>query len=421
MRQVQELRSLSVYRNIAQNNTLHKVQEILTGGSPGLLFGEITYELISAAEGYGMDGNAWQNYLLLQLATEENPFSLAAEKLGDKLAGTGLLTAAARDIKVIKYFLTLPLQEILPQEFSFLFNYRPAGKPNPASLHFWQEFNTLRRQFTGSAQPEELALDLARFYHAAGCGLTGLFTVFRWEPRQGLVGVEDPDPVTLDDLVGYARQKEAVIKNTEAFLRGKPANNMLLYGDRGTGKSSTIKALVNRYAPRGLRLVEVGKNQLASLPAVLRCLKNRARRFIIFIDDLSFESHETDYKYLKALLEGGVEARPENVVIYATSNRRHLVQERWRDRESPEVHHQDSLQEKLSLSDRFGITVTFTSPGQEEYLQIVEGLARRHGLDMPPGELREAALKWERWHNARSGRTARQFVEYMIGMRAIED
>ena len=218
--------------------------------------------------------------------------------------------------------------------------------------------------------------------------------------------------------MGYETERELLLRNTEHFLAGYPANNVLLYGDRGTGKSSTIKALLSAYGDRGLRLVEVPKAQLGDLPLVLRLLRDRRERFVLFIDDLSFQETETEYKALKAVLEGGLEARPPNVLLYATSNRRHLVQERFEDRAGAvngELHGVDTVQEKLSLSDRFGITLTFLAPDQERYLGIVSSLAAARALPIDAQELRSRALTWATRHKGRSGRTARQFVDYLSG------
>ncbi len=229
--------------------------------------------------------------------------------------------------------------------------------------------------------------------------------------------MRDPDPVRLGDLIGYENERELVVRNTEHFVAGHAANNVLLYGDRGTGKSSTVKALLNEYADRGLRLIEVPKSLLGDLARLLRELRGRRERFVVFVDDLSFDDHESHYKDLKAVLEGGVEARPANVLLYATSNRRHLVLERFSDRGGPldEIHASDTQQEKLSFSDRFGISVTFGAPDQDRYLRIVSGLAGARGIAIDPAELRRRALEWATWQNGRSGRTARQFVDFLAG------
>jgi predicted AAA+ superfamily ATPase len=255
---------------------------------------------------------------------------------------------------------------------------------------------------------------LADHFARHGAGPFGRHRAFRWS-EDGLRAVSEPDPVRLDELVGYERERGPLIRNTERFLAGLPAHHTLLYGLPGTGKSSTVKAILNEYTDGGLRLVEVAKEDLGALPRVLERLRARAPRFVLFVDDLSFEEYEVEYKALKALLEGSVEEPPDNVRVYATSNRRNLIRERFSDREeggaSDDVHARDTMQEKLSLSARFGLRVTFPTPDQQRYLEIVAGLARRRGIKMPEEELRERAVLWDRWHAGRSGRTARQFVD----------
>lgn len=271
------------------------------------------------------------------------------------------------------------------------------------------------------------ARDCLALYAELGTGLPARYWVFKWDSRhRDLVPVRHPDPTTLADLVGYESQKQQVIQNTEQFVLGLPANNVLLYGDRGTGKSSLVKALVHEFGPRGLRLVEVSRKDLADFPAVVRLLRSQPHRFILFLDDLSFDEGETMYKDWKVLLEGGVERRPDNVLLYATSNRRHLVRERFSDRGWPErredsddLHLEDTVQEKLSLADRFGLTVSFFAPDQELFLEMALCMARRLGLPVEEDELRRRALQWERRHNGRSGRSARQFIDHLAGEVAL--
>ena len=205
-------------------------------------------------------------------------------------------------------------------------------------------------------------------------------------------------------------------------MDGKRANNCLLYGDAGTGKSSSVKAVLNRFYPDGLRMIEIYKHQFVYLSEILSQIKNRNYRFIIYMDDLSFEEFETEYKYLKAVIEGGLEVRPENVLIYATSNRRHLIRELWSDRTDMEhnqdVHHSDTMQEKLSLADRFGITIGYFAPDQNEYFDIVSGIAGEYPeLKLDEEELHNEARKWEIANGGRSGRVARQFVDYLLGSK----
>jgi predicted AAA+ superfamily ATPase len=234
------------------------------------------------------------------------------------------------------------------------------------------------------------------------------------------IGVESPDPVRFSDLISYDLEREEVIQNTLHFLDGRPANNILLYGDRGTGKSSTVKALANEYHDRGLRIIEVPKGLLADFPLIIRRLDGRNLKFILFVDDLSFEDNEENYTSLKAILEGGLEIKPDNVLIYATSNRKHLIKERFSERAGlasgsvdDEIRAADTIQEKLSLSDRFGITVVFSSPDKKTYLEIVEGMAKKRGLKIDREHLHREAMKWELQYSGRSPRTARQFVDWL--------
>jgi predicted AAA+ superfamily ATPase len=279
----------------------------------------------------------------------------------------------------------------------------------------------LAELFAGNADWAAALPRLGAYLRCHGAGELGLRRSFLWSAAEGLRPALNPDPISLADLSGYEDQRSVVTANTLRFLEGKGANNLLLYGDRGTGKSATVKAVCNEYASRGLRLVEVRKQDLMELPVLLEALAPRALRFVIFVDDLSFESDDDSFTGLKALLEGRVESRPANVAIYATSNRRHLVKERRSDRPAGavagEVRAFDALQERLSLADRFGITVVYAAPSQEEYLRIACFIGRRRGVLGAGDEerFRDNALRWERWFNGRSPRTAAQYVEWVAG------
>ena len=259
-------------------------------------------------------------------------------------------------------------------------------------------------------------------YRRYGVGLLGLNKAFRI--RSGPRGVEllpiyNTDKVMLRDLVGYESQKQQLRANTEAFLAGRSANNVLLYGDAGTGKSSSVKALINEYYDQGLRMIELYKHQFQDLSAVIAMVKNRNYRFIIFIDDLSFEENEVEYKFLKAVIEGGVETKPDNVLLYATSNRRNLIRETWKDRGDMElqneVHRSDTLEEKLSLSARFGVRINYSIPNRSQFQEIVLTLAQRQGVGIPQETLLAEANKWELRHGGVSGRTAQQFINHVSG------
>jgi predicted AAA+ superfamily ATPase len=288
----------------------------------------------------------------------------------------------------------------------------------------WQAEGRRRADATEGRRPWGDSLEsFAAHIRRHGAGLFSRHGFFRWTPpdRAGsgtLQPVLTSDPISLADLCGYRNQRSTVIDNTLSFLEGRAANNLLLYGDRGTGKSATVKAVCREYRDRGLRLLELRKEDMEKLPALMEFTAPRGLKFIVFIDDLSFEGLDNSFTGLKALLEGGVEVRPPNTLIYATSNRRHLVRERLADRPGDgEVRSFDTMQEQLSLSDRFGLTVFFTSPSQEEYLETARFIAERRGLrpDEKFEKFRENALRWEKWFNGRSPRTALQFVTWLGG------
>ena len=382
-------------------------------------------------------GDAWRDYLLERLLADENTFARKAALSQDGSVSPALRAAAIQDLRHLQVLFALE-SSLFVVALARRTRRAVPGKEE-ACLVAWEDLRPLAdapschtpaearlmAAFAAAADWGELVDELARHYAQAGCGLFHRYRAFRWvsDPDGGhLEGVAHPDPVSLDDLIGYEAERRILLRNTEHFLAGFPANNVLLYGDRGTGKSSTVKALLNAYADRGLRLVEVQKHQFDAFPRLLALLRGRRERFILYVDDLSFEQNETYYKELKAVLEGGLEARPENVVLYATSNRRHLITERFADRDGSngEIHARDAAQEKLSLSDRFGITVTFLSPDQEGYLSIVAGLADRLGLQWPREVLRQRALQRAGRQNGWSGRTARQFLEFALGEEAAE-
>ncbi len=364
----------------------------------------------------------WRRHLVDRLLTDDNP--LAKQTDCHDLA---LADAARRDLRILQAAYGLGgdrLAEALDHAagtFGPLWSWAGIGSPPKSG----GEPAGLAGKLAKSPSWPDLLPEIREHYAHFGSGEFARYRAFRWvvgtNGHGELRGVAAPDPITLDDLIGYEAERELLLRNAVHFLRGRPANNVLVYGDRGTGKSSTVKALLNAAsnwpAPSNLRVVEVGKAHLDDFPEILARLRGRPERFILFVDDLSFDEHETKYKELKAILEGGLEARPENVVLYATSNRRHLVQETFAERglAGEEVHARDGLQEKLSLADRFGITATFPAPDQERYLAIVEVLVRRRGLAIEASELRRRALQWAAWHNGRSGRAARQFVDYLEG------
>ncbi len=384
--------------------------------------------LLIVATDYGFNHNLWHNYLTFFMVTNENPFSLTCEKVG---ANDGSVNHFAKnDFRVFKNLFDFDfsaIEEDLGIDcFSQLSNYRAIGKKE-----LMYNKNVSEKIIALSAQLEQAADEHAffdcvtAFYRDFGVGMFGLNKAFRIrEQAQGTIEflpINNMDKVMLDDLVGYELQKKKLVDNTRAFVEGRKANNVLLFGDSGTGKSTSIKAIVNAFYPQGLRMIEIYKHQFKDLSNVIAQIKNRNYKFVIYMDDLSFEEFEVEYKFLKAVIEGGVETKPENILIYATSNRRHLIKETWNDRGDIEVdngmHRSDTMEEKLSLVNRFGVTINYAKPSQKEYFHIVLELAHRQGIAMSDEELKAEANKWELSHGGISGRTAQQFVNYLDGQQ----
>ncbi len=384
--------------------------------------------LLVVATDYGFNHNLWHNYLTFFMVTNENPFSLTCEKVG---ANDGSVNHFAKnDFRVFKNLFDFDfsaIEEALGIDcFSQLSDYRAIGKKE-----LMYNKNVSEKIIALSAQLEQAADEHAffdcvtAFYRDFGVGMFGLNKAFRIrEQAQGTIEflpINNMDKVMLDDLVGYELQKKKLVDNTRAFVEGRKANNVLLFGDSGTGKSTSIKAIVNAFYPQGLRMIEIYKHQFKDLSNVIAQIKNRNYKFVIYMDDLSFEEFEVEYKFLKAVIEGGVETKPDNILIYATSNRRHLIKETWNDRGDIEVdngmHRSDTMEEKLSLVNRFGVTINYAKPSQKEYFHIVLELAHRQGIAMSDEELKAEANKWELSHGGISGRTAQQFVNYLDGQQ----
>lgn len=404
-----QLHRLIIYRNIARNSLIQAMLPVISGTASVSQTSDWYGNLLEKAEILSLRGNLLQQYLLYLIARDENIFSSTLQHSGGKI-GNGLRNALVQDIVLLQEFFATDFRQQVDMEL--LGNYEPTVyKDSPA-------FTALQDAFLdSSARPEELINMLTQYYLRHGYGEIADYAAFRWQGAIGLTGIEHYDAIRLSDIIGYERQKASLVKNTAAFLSGRPSNNVLLVGARGTGKSSSVKALANEYFSRGLRLVEVAKSELQSLPKLMDVLRKYHQHFIIFLDDLSFEEFEIEYKYLKSVIEGGVETKPSNVLIYATSNRRHLIKETWADRSEnlDELHRADAVNEKISLSDRFGIVLSFIAPSQQEYLAIVSELARKQAVTLPPEELKTAALQWEISHTGRSGRTAQQFINHLLG------
>lgn len=386
--------------------------------------------LLQVATDYGFDRNLWHNYLTFLLITSENPFSITCEKVG---ANEGSVNNFAKgDFRAFKDLFDYDfsrLESCLDVDcFSRISDYRAIGKKElmyNKSVSEKVQALSLRLE---QARDEHTFFDcVTGFYRDYGVGMFGLNKAFRIiSSGDGTVkfhAINNMDTVMLDQLVGYEIQKKKLVDNTRAFVQGRKANNVLLFGDSGTGKSTSIKAIVNEFYPQGLRMIEIYKHQFKDLSAVIAQIKHRNYRFIIYMDDLSFEEFEVEYKFLKAVIEGGVETRPDNILIYATSNRRHLIKENWSDRNDVEVeggmHRSDTMEEKLSLVNRFGVTINYSKPSQKEYFHIVVELARKAGITMDEKELCAEANKWELSHGGISGRTAQQFINYLSGQLSL--
>ncbi|MDF2539201.1 MAG: hypothetical protein K0S76_2222 [Herbinix sp.] len=385
-------------------------------------------KLLDTATNYGFNKNLWHNYLAFLLATSENPFSITCEKVGAKEGSVNQF--AKNDFKIFKalfdYDFT-PLEEELGINcFSTISNYTAIEKSSTRyNKNVSKKVQLLSWQIDKADDEEEIFSLVTEFYRTYGVGAFGLNKAFRIKKDNGqmvIFPITNTQEVLLSDLVGYELQKKKLIDNTKAFVEGRKANNVLLFGDSGTGKSTSVKAILNEYYAHGLRMIEIYKHQFEDLSAVIARIKNRNYKFIIYMDDLSFEEFEIEYKYLKAVIEGGLENKPDNVLIYATSNRRHLIRETWSDRSDMEttedIHRSDTMEEKLSLVARFGITISFSAPDKKEYLEIVKNLAERQiNINLSPEELSAEANKWELYHGGRSGRTAQQFINYLAGQQ----
>ena len=351
-------------------------------------------KLLDTATDYGFDDNLWHNYLTFLLVTNENSFSITCEKVGSKDGSVNYF--AKQDFKcfmeLFKYDFSELEAELRIDCFSHISNYKAISKPELMyNKNVSEKVRGLSKSLEVAQDEDEFFNIITQFYKDYGVGMFGLNKAFR-----------------------------IASNNTKAFVQGKKANNVLLFGDSGTGKSTSIKAIVNEFYDQGLRMIEIYKHQFKDLSNVIAKIKNRNYKFIIYMDDLSFEEFEIEYKFLKAVIEGGVETKPDNILIYATSNRRHIIKETWNDRNDVEnnngLHRSDTMQEKLSLVNRFGITISFSKPNQKEFFAIVKGLADKQGLNIPEKELYAKANAWELSHQGISGRTAQQFINYLCGL-----
>ncbi len=430
-----EVSKLVIYRNIVDNSILFDMAQIFEDFDSGEFSNEdITTRIydqinliLDIATTYGFDDNLWHNYLAYLLATNENPFSITCEKTG---ANEGTVNSfAKKEFKIFKNLFDYDFSRIEKALgidcFSVISNYKAVVKNGRRyNKNVSDKVKMLSKQIENAKDENEIFQIVTDFYKDYGVGKFGLNKAFRIKHVEGydadIYPITNIEEVHLDDLIGYEIQKKKLVDNTKAFVEGRKANNVLLFGDSGTGKSTSIKAILNEFYSQGLRIIEIYKHQFVDLSNVISQIKNRNYKFIIYMDDLSFEEFEIEYKYLKAVIEGGLEIKPENVLIYATSNRRHLIRETWTDRSdmsNDELHRSDTIQEKLSLVARFGISINYSKPDKKQFNSIVIGLARRYPqITLTDEELMAEANKWELANGGMSGRCAQQFITYLLSI-----
>ncbi len=420
------LNSLIIYRDLNKDEIIFDLKNIILNkddldkSSLKKKFIDITARLIKFSEKKGLNDDIWHNYIKGIIINDLNSFSEQAEK-GEINRDSSLYNITLKDIELLAGLFNISFLDLLDffkmNHYSFLYPYK-ANKEKQNNLEIYKDlFSSIEniKDKVFILDTHKIINSLSEFYKKNGASLLNKSSAFYWK-NSSLKIVKNPDKITFNEIIAYQKQKDKLISNTESFLKGKKAHNVLLYGDSGTGKSSSVKALLNKYKNQGLRLIEINSEQIKELPQILEYLSQRGLYFIIFMDDLSFEEFETEYKYLKAVMEGGIELKPDNVLFYATSNRRHLVREKWQDRES-EVHKNDILNEKLSLSERFGLTLMYNTPAQEEYLKIVREISEQENIKIDRNKLEEKALEWSKWNNGRSGRSARQFIDELLKNR----
>ena len=423
---------LMIYRNLDYGKILQDMTFLIEHEGSGYynqedlrtLFFECVNGILELSEQHGLEGNLWHTYLTFLLVNDENAYSTACEIRG--MIEGSINEVALHDFAIMKELFDYDVQELGRNlgatAHELLFDYKGTKQEGHVyNRRIRDRICTLAVHLAETKTPRDFKEVMTQFYKEFGVGKFGLHKAFRVEHTEEgakIVPITKIAHVRLDDLVGYEIPKKKLIENTEAFVRGRKANNCLLFGDAGTGKSTSIKAILNQYYEEGLRMIEVYKHQFQDLNDIIAQVKNRNYKFIIYMDDLSFEEFEIEYKYLKAVIEGGLERKPENVLIYATSNRRHLVREQWsdkNDRRDDDLHTSDTVQEKLSLVARFGVSIFFVGPDKKEFRKIVLELAKRNQIQMEKSELLLQANQWEMTHGGRSGRTAQQFIDYLLG------
>lgn len=354
-------------------------------------------------------GNILKVYIAYMLAYNENPFSVSCENEGEMLGNHKVILEDFKEFYSLynNNFNDVPLiEEVF--DFQMIRNEEEYYDTEVQSV-----VNQFNFKLSLCQNVEEFYLETLKFYQTYGVGEFAFHKAFRISDAGDLIPVKNVMNVKFEDLIGYEWQKNKLIENTKAFCEGKMANNTLLYGDAGTGKSTSIKAVLNMFFSHGLRMIEVYKHQMNDVANLIATFKKRHYKFIIYMDDLSFEENETEYKQLKSIIEGGLEAKPQNVLVYATSNRRHIIAESTKDNLGNDLHRKETEAEKLSLANRFGLQILYMSPNNIEFKNIVLGLARKNNVKIREEELLLKATQWQMRYGNLSGRTAEQFIKYI--------
>lgn len=437
----QIISNLLVYGSLPEDSILWQLADICEKLKDGTVSRDIlrtrvfkeVKKLLTVATDYAFDKNLWHNYLTFLLITNENPFSLVCEKMG---AQDGTVNNFVKhDFETFRQLFDYDfswIEEALSIDcFTHLTHYKAIQKKELMyNKNVSEKVRTLSEKLENAENTDEFFRHVTDFYRDFGVGMFGLNKAFRINGKEDgsidFLPINNMDTVMLDDLIGYELQKKKLVENTQAFVDGKAANNVLLFGDSGTGKSTSIKAIVNQFYPRGLRMIEIYKHQFKNLSTIIAQVKNRNYKFIIYMDDLSFEEFEIEYKFLKAVIEGGVETKPDNVLIYATSNRRHLIKETLSDRNDMEhgedMHRSDTMEEKLSLVNRFGLSIFYAKPDKKGFNEMAVKLARRAGITediMTDEEICYEANRFEMRGGGLSGRTAQQFANYLLTIKDV--
>lgn len=414
-----DLNQLILYRPLYSESITHTPLDHFIGwlNNPQQYEIDLFQSLLAFKEKYAIDGQLFQVYITMLLAYHENPFTLSLERKED--ISEAMKNIVMHDLNIIFELFHYDFSSINEVYKNVFYCHKINKYTMNKEVH--ELLSKLCLDLANSKTVEDFYNILHKHYLTYGVGFYGLNKAFRFDHGH-IIPIGHVEAYTLKDIVGYESQKERLVANTKAFLLGQKANNVLLYGDSGTGKSTSIKALLNDYYKEGLRIVEVYKHQFEFLPDIIHMLQNRHYKFIIYMDDLSFEDFEIEYKYLKSVIEGGLEEKPNNVIVYATSNRRHLIKQNWSERQNvDEVNLNDAMQEKLSLVNRFGISILYAHPAKKEYLDIIDALADKNHLEMDREELHNKALTWEIRNGGFSGRTATQFIQYILNQKVLEN